>query len=307
VGATFFVSAVGRAVEGALRPQLQEPVARTAVLLSAFCAQTLLVLLTRGHRSRRERWLDVALLATAVAVLWVTFSFGPATPTARFGSRAEADVSMNTYLLVFLLYLGQSVARVLVGTMRYSSRGTSVMRHGLRLIAAGCATGLGYIGVKLAAVVLLYANAPISYVAERTAGRTLAVLAGTLVAIGACLPTLSEWWGDARGWWFDYRAHRDLYPLWSCLTAAAPTVALDPPSGRLADALRVRQMHLRLYRRLIELRDARLVLRPAHGRPLSELGRRPSLQMTPVRRCGPRLPLYGPLWPTRDGVTLTRN
>ena len=58
VGATFFAPAVGAAVEGAAGLQLQEPLARSAVLFAAFCAQTLLVLLTRGDRSRREHGVE---------------------------------------------------------------------------------------------------------------------------------------------------------------------------------------------------------------------------------------------------------
>ena len=58
------------------------------------------------------------------------------------------------------------------------------------------------------------------------------------------------------------RAHRRLYPLWADLVGAVPTVALDPAAGQWQDASRIRDLHLRLYRRLIELRDAWLALRP---------------------------------------------
>ena len=86
------------------------------------------------------------------------------------------------------MYLGQSVVRVLLGCWQYSLHAAPAMRHGLRLIAAGCASGLGYIGVKLASVVLLYVGAPLPFVVERTAGRSMAVVAGALVAAGHAFP-----------------------------------------------------------------------------------------------------------------------
>jgi hypothetical protein len=43
---------------------------------------------------------------------------------------------------------------------------------------------------------------------------------------------------------------------------AAPEIALAPPSSAFADALTVRDLGFRLYRRVIEIRDGGLALRP---------------------------------------------
>jgi hypothetical protein len=85
-----------------------------------------------------------------------------------------------------------------------------------------------------------------------------------LIVVGSTLPA----WGPRVGipalhrWAGQYRAHRRLYPLWRALVRATPEIALVPPPSALADALAVRDLGFRLYRRVIEIRDGRLALRP---------------------------------------------
>jgi hypothetical protein len=59
-----------------------------------------------------------------------------------------------------------------------------------------------------------------------------------------------------------HRDLRQLYPLWELLYRATPGIALDPPRSALADAIRLRNLEFRRYRRIIEIHDGRLALRP---------------------------------------------
>jgi hypothetical protein len=96
-----------------------------------------------------------------------------------------------------------------------------------------------------------------------TAGRSLAVLAGLLVAVGSAQPWLGKLVRHASCWWSSYRAYRDLLPLWRDLAAVRP-IAFDqmyPLRFRLKDGLTARGMHELLYRRVIEIRDGRLGIR----------------------------------------------
>lgn len=260
LGATLFVRSLGTWLEAAAGLQLQEPLARSSVLVAAFCAQVLLAQLSHVD-DRREKVVSGTLLAGALSVVWWTFALGPSPSTARFGSQAQMSGRMTLFISAFLVYLAYAVTRLLVGCVRYSRSAPLVMRRGLRLMAAGCVSGLGYVAVKLSAVTLRHLDAPMTYAVESSIGRLLAVLAGVLVAVGASLPTLAVGWRQLNEWYTDYQAHRRLYPLWKAMTTAVPEIALDPPSGRVVDALRVRQVHLRLYRRIIELRDVWLHLR----------------------------------------------
>ena len=49
---------------------------------------------------------------------------------------------------------------------------------------------------------------------------------------------------------------RRLYPLWESLARAVPHVVLDPPRTRVIDVWSPRNVHVRLPRRVIEIRDA---------------------------------------------------
>jgi hypothetical protein len=75
--------------------------------------------------------------------------------------------------------------------------------------------------------------------------------------------------GSAVAWLAEYRSLRRLYPLWRELCEAAPGVAMVPPGGRLSDVLDPRDVHFRLYRRVVEIRDGLLLLEPQQARALT--------------------------------------
>lgn len=65
-----------------------------------------------------------------------------------------------------------------------------------------------------------------------------------------------------EGSWRHYRAHRRLDSLWRGLHDASPVVAPRPARARLDSALSVREFGLRLYQRVIQIRDGAVALRP---------------------------------------------
>ncbi|NEW77782.1 MAB_1171c family putative transporter [Streptomyces rhizosphaericus] len=74
------------------------------------------------------------------------------------------------------------------------------------------------------------------------------------MAAGAALPVLAQ----IRTRWHHRRAYRGLNLLWQDLTAATPNVILGPGNRTRAAAA---PLQLRLYRRVIEIRDAMIALR----------------------------------------------
>src|SRR5581483_7346281 len=87
-----------------------------------------------------------------------------------------------------------------------------------------------------------------------------------LTLVGWTLPGWGPRVAAAGRWVTAYRRHRRLYPLWSALHRAVPSIALAPARSALADRLAGRQLEFRLYRRVIEIRDGQLALR-AHAAP----------------------------------------
>ena len=262
LGITIFVPAVEQRLTAAAPvEQIKEPLARTAVIAAAFCAQTLLSL-TGDPISQARRRLRWGICVAALGVVWVTFALGPASPSAQFGSHPVNDVSMTLFILAFLTYLAYAVITVMTGCWRYACSASEVMQWGLRLISVGCAASLAYVVVKLLAILGFAAGIPMPPEAEGAAAMALVAVGALLVAVGSAATATSQRATELRDWCRDYVAHRHLYPLWADLVAAVPTVALDPAAGPWQDASRIRDLHLRLYRRLIELRDAWLALRP---------------------------------------------
>ena len=96
----------------------------------------------------------------------------------------------------------------------------------------------------------------------RTAPGVIQALFGALivlVAVGGVLPATQRW-PLVRQAGF-YRSLRRLYPLWDGLCQAVPGIALDPVPA-WADRLDPRDLRMRLYRRVIEIRDGYMALSP---------------------------------------------
>ncbi len=265
VAATFLVPVVhvlvGR-VSGVAN--IAEPIARTAVLVAACGGQVLLLRLTApdGRSGVAVARRSTGVVAVVVA-LWVFFFLAPVeAPTLRFTSRFGAQPLVVAYLALALGYLAWALVDIRRGCRRYSREASGFLAVGLRLIGTGCLVGLAYIAVKGVALVGLAGGSPIPVEVESTVGRSLAVLAGTLVVIGSTLPATGPLGRSWVSWFTAYRAHRQLYPLWADLVSVTPGIALDPAGSRLGDALRWRDLDVRVYRRVIEIRDGRLALRP---------------------------------------------
>jgi hypothetical protein len=101
----------------------------------------------------------------------------------------------------------------------------------------------------------------------------LVVIAMALILAGQTMPL----WGPKLGiprllrWVTTYWTFLALYPLWRDLCKACPEVALAPPSANPLTDILPRDLGFRLYRRLIEILDARLALRSYMDRDLVAL------------------------------------
>jgi hypothetical protein len=89
------------------------------------------------------------------------------------------------------------------------------------------------------------------------------LLAATVfvMATGLLWPAVGEWPLVRR--LSALRTYRQLYPLWRSYYEAEPSIALDGSANESG----LRDIELRLYRRVIEIRDGMLAVRPyANGR-----------------------------------------
>ncbi len=263
VTATFFVPAVqtlSTQLTGV--PNINDLIARTFLLGTSWSGQLLLLRLhPQAEAPFRARPRTVALII-AVGCLWILFAAAPIHHQTRlltgdFGS----DPLVAAYIGVSLAYLAFALIDFIRGAVRYASSAPRTLATGLRVIGLGCGLGLGYVVVKATFLIVLVAGHRLmSNGLESTVSRSFAIGGGTSVAVGAMLPFLTNRAARARTRVQAYRDLLQLYPLWTLLYRTTPAIALDPATSRLADATRLRDLDLRLYRRVIEIRDGRLAL-----------------------------------------------
>jgi hypothetical protein len=98
---------------------------------------------------------------------------------------------------------------------------------------------------------------------EDTVSNSLGALCATLVVTGAVIGKWSDTFGATARWLRLCRCYLMLGPLWSALRTAMPQIAF-PQAGRPLLAGRSPGIEFALYRRVIEIHDGRLVLRPYH-------------------------------------------
>jgi len=124
-----------------------------------------------------------------------------------------------------------------------------ILRAGLGLVVAGVVAAAGYMVIRT--VIAVTARAPFSFEYGRgfLLSKALPTAAHVLVLVGVGVPA-------AAGWLRRYRQYRRLAPLWLALYRAEPAIALEPPRTTLFPT------RLHLYRRVIEIRDGLLAIRP---------------------------------------------
>ncbi|MBT2233049.1 MAB_1171c family putative transporter [Nonomuraea sp. NEAU-A123] len=177
--------------------------------------------------------------------------------------------------LAFLAYIAAGLFDTLRRTWRYVRyTHQPYLRLGLRLVAAGDAGGLVYVGYLGATALTSYFSLPTPPGASTHAVTYLGLGCTTLILAG---PTIGVW-GPRLATPLRSAAQRRalhrLRPLWTTLTAAMPELRREPP--RVGDSV-----GYQLYRYVIEIRDCLLVLESYAGKPFHD-GMSPALHAQTV-------------------------
>jgi hypothetical protein len=134
---------------------------------------------------------------------------------------------------------------------RARASGRTLLRSGLYVLCAAAALFLAYVGLRTIWLVgePLGLRPPRWLAANQQAGLWLGLL---LFAVGCALPGLAV----AGDYVADYTALNRLHHLWHTLQRAVPGFVLGRTPSRLGDLLNPLNVRMRLYRRVIEIRDA---------------------------------------------------
>ncbi|WP_329012340.1 MAB_1171c family putative transporter [Streptomyces sp. NBC_00690] len=203
------------------------------MVLVAWSAHDFLAHLNGLRRSRWSKWWTAGMFA----LMCVLFNLNPSLiPQAPW---------VFEYWMTYLLTLTPAFGNVMRLGLRFA-RITSdrALRAGLHMVVVGTALATVYLAnrvVRIGASRFDYPY-PLGYVFWVSA--VLPNAAHALVILGAATPAVA-------GWWRRYRQYTRLRPLWLLLVTADPSIALNPRVGWW-------NMRLRVYRRVIEIRDGLL-------------------------------------------------
>ncbi|MCD9145987.1 hypothetical protein LUZ16_28710 [Streptomyces albireticuli] len=231
-------------------------------LLSALAASWL-ILIDRwrgGPAPQRERaarrW--AAGYGLVIVALCALFALGNAPEERR--------VDLDTYYantpfireMIVLYLLATGVAAISISTVCGSwarhATGRPWLQRGLRVLTAGFLCNLGFDLTKLAAVAARWTGTDWDNLSTLAAPRFGAM--GTLcIATGFLLPPLGHHLTAAGDTFAALRTQPALHCLWATLSTATPGVVANVPVPWWA-------VDLRLTRRIAEIHDGRLALRP---------------------------------------------
>ncbi|WP_433606486.1 MAB_1171c family putative transporter [Dactylosporangium sp. CA-139114] len=222
------------------------------------------------RRSRRLLLFFGAVIAAMTALF--AWSGAGAAPTADFDDTFGPQPAGGTFLLVYVTAFGIGLSIGAYRGLQFARRVATTapdhpwLRRGLRLVATGSLTALGYCAGKAAFVLTAWTTAARIHALNDIATACACVGAIT-ITVGFTIPSWGSGLTRAAGWPLRARRYLQLYPLWHELYRAIPSIALDPPASRIADLAMLRDLDYRLYRRVVEIRDGLLALQelPAHA------------------------------------------
>jgi hypothetical protein len=273
LGGIFFIAspAVWVALDHAAHyPNLAILVSQGLVMPYTFCVLAACVLWRYPPQQARQLIRRSGLALTAVvalmAALFLAAPISAEDPTSYVPDNAR-EPYINAYLIVYIAtyaVLQIVVVRLTLQLARIGGR--PWLRRGLRINAFGNLLALPYCAVRIADV----AQRWVSFDAGRFENvARLAVGIGVLMPpIGWTIPRWGPRVSAAADWARAHRPYWRLFPLWDSLTTAVPYVVLEtgdrswPLRGNRRPGRVALRAGYRLTRRYVEIRDARLELRP---------------------------------------------
>lgn len=236
-------------------PDLAQLLMDACVVASGCGAQlVLLYLLHAPAAARAPAARRVLLNGTAVTAMTLIFLTAdrPAGGVEAVATHL-ADPGLLEFRLTYLAFLGWALADIARLCWRFAALADDrLLAVGLRTIAAGCLSALGYVATSGLQVLAAARQDPRALELTQTLAEALIAIAALLVLAGSSLPAVGPRLGLRTGRTPD--EHTDhVVALWRALTQALPDVVLPTDPGTPDE---------RLYRQVIEIEDARRALRP---------------------------------------------
>ncbi|AVH55619.1 MULTISPECIES: MAB_1171c family putative transporter [Streptomyces] len=242
---------------------LSVPLAQSCVIALIACQQVVLTYWGSPPdiaRRRARAWLGAGL--AVIAGLLVLFAL--LTPSAP----RPIDFTLyyahdNMYAAYLTLYVtAYTIGEVLLARacwrLARSSKRTSV-RVGLRVVALGATITLGYSAVRIGNVIAGAFDT--SLAGWENFAWTCGDVGAMLTLIGWLVPTITDQAQSVQCRFKQHLSYYRLRRLWLAFYSEAPEIRLPIDRGDPAPRRRFRSIGFKLYRRAVEIRDGRFVIR----------------------------------------------
>ena len=280
-------------------------------VLAAFFLLRFLSLITgydsaHARAARYQVLLAVSVFTTLIVLMAVTPG-GIRTRGTELLSAPTGPAAVG-YWVVLNGYLGTVLVIATALFWRISrSAPDRLLRNSLRAMASGTLLVAGYAVLKTGLIVAHSFDVTMSINRIEPVANALRTVGIIICLVGAVVPAGDRLRSVIRA----YRALWRLRPLWNVMRRQFPDVILFPRRRALLELAGVDEVQLRLYRRVIEIRDGMLTLRDylpagALAEARAYVGDDPPL----IEACGIALALRrhrGGAEPGGNGVTQTRN
>lgn len=268
-------ASAGRTVFG-LEPITVRLIQHLLLAMAAFCLLYFYLFAAldtqEAHRRARREAVPLAVAAAIMTIGTATIPAGIRDAAAALASGKDGPVGNTSVALLYAtvnVYMLYAFATTLRWTRRYARGAEPRLRRGMALAS------IGLVGIVLALASFVAANLmrwagsampkPILFT-----GMTLIFIGIVVFLIGVAYPAVVMRLAALRVWWQHRAAYHRLAPLWTVLHQEFPEDALGRvPTSPWRDALSVRGMHRRYYRRVIECRDGLVRISPYLG-PVGE-------------------------------------
>lgn len=217
-------------------------------------------------QARMRARISLALGSLAVGALAALILLAPIHDeyTIHFWKSFAGQRYMFWYLVIFLASFGVALLEIGRHSWKYANDAVHSpwLRRGLRVTTTGAYIALVYCLCRGIYLFALQAHVRIEFLVDLAI--PFACVGQTLCFIGLTMPSWGPYLTNHKARRGQLRSCRSLHPLWFALCQAFPTISLHSPveSRDNQDADNVDYL---LYRRMIEIRDGLLVLRPYLG------------------------------------------
>jgi hypothetical protein len=243
---------------------LSDPLAMGCVVALLACQQVVLTywdLPPAAARRRAWTWLAAGFaVITGLLVLFILLTPNAPRPIDFTLYYAHDDV-YAAYLTLYVtaytfgeLFLARACWRLARRSIRSS------VCVGLRVVALGAIITLGYSAVRIGDVIAGVLGA--SLAGWEGFAWTCGDVGAMLTLIGWLVPMVSDQAQRVQYRIKQYRSYRGLRPLWDAFYQEAPEIALPIDQIDPAQRRSFRGIGIKLYRRAVEIRDGRFMIRP---------------------------------------------